>query len=59
MEQQKKARACPECNSGDYRFRSRKKIAAENGKPEAVETKYRCQLCNHEWREKVATSQCG
>ena len=32
---------------------------AENGKPEAVETKYRCQSCEHEWREKVEASLRG
>ena len=53
MEQQKTERACPKCKSRDYRFRSRKKIEAENGRPEAVETKYRCQGCGHEWRETV------
>jgi rubredoxin len=44
-------RCCPECKSVDYRFRSRKKIETENGKSQAVETKYRCQGCRHEWRE--------
>jgi transposase-like protein len=42
-------RACPACGSGDYQFRSRKKVA-EEGKGEAVETKYRCKACGHEWR---------
>ena len=51
MEQQK--RSCPECQSTEYQFRSRKKISAENGKPEAVETKYRCKACGHVWSEKT------
>jgi DNA-directed RNA polymerase subunit M/transcription elongation factor TFIIS len=46
-------RACPKCGSADYQFRSRKKII-EEGKPEAVETKYRCKKCDHEWRVKVS-----
>ena len=45
-------RCCPECKSTAYLFRSRKKIV-EDGKPEAVETKYRCKECGHEWRERT------
>ena len=44
-------KTCPACGSGNYQFRSRKKIA-EEGK-EAVETKYCCKSCNHEWKVKV------
>jgi len=45
-------RTCPACGSGDCTFRSRKKIAAQpdHGEGEAVETKYRCQACGHEWK---------
>ena len=50
MEQPK--RACPECKSQDYRFRGRKKIV-EDGKPEAVQTTYKCQACGHVWKESV------
>ncbi len=51
MDQQRPAaRTCPKCGSGDYQFRSRKKIPAGNGEPEAVETKYRCKACEHEWK---------
>jgi rubredoxin len=57
MEQKKSARVCPECGSGDYRFRGRKNIPPENGKPEAMETKYRCQACGHEWRERVGMKE--
>jgi DNA-directed RNA polymerase subunit M/transcription elongation factor TFIIS len=48
-------RACPECGSPDYAFRGRKKVAAEpeKGKSEAVETKYRCKGCGHEWKVRV------
>jgi rubredoxin len=46
-------RTCPKCGSGNYQFRSRKKIV-EAGKPRAVETKYRCKACTHEWRERAA-----
>ena len=52
MEQQKTSRTCPECKSPDYRFRGRKKIV-EDRKPDAVETKYRCQACGHVWKELV------
>jgi rubredoxin len=44
-------RVCPKCGSSDYVFRSRKKII-EVGKPEEVETKYRCKTCTHVWRER-------
>jgi DNA-directed RNA polymerase subunit M/transcription elongation factor TFIIS len=43
-------RTCPKCGSTDYRFRGRKTVAAEPGRAEAVETKYRCQACGHEWK---------
>jgi DNA-directed RNA polymerase subunit M/transcription elongation factor TFIIS len=55
MEQQIGGRACPECGSGDFQFRSRKKVTKE-GKGEAVETKYRCKACGHEWRERTAAA---
>jgi DNA-directed RNA polymerase subunit M/transcription elongation factor TFIIS len=45
-------RACPKCGSGDYQFRSRKKIE-EPGKSEAMETKYRCKACGQEWKERA------
>jgi len=45
-------KACPACGGQDYQFRSRRKVA-EEGKPEAVETKYRCKACGHEWRVRV------
>jgi DNA-directed RNA polymerase subunit M/transcription elongation factor TFIIS len=48
--EQKPTRICPACGSTDYQFRSRKKIPAENGQPEAMETKYRCKACGHEWK---------
>jgi len=45
-------RTCPACGSTDYAFRSRNKLAAqpEQGEGEAVETKYHCQGCGHEWK---------
>ena len=46
------AKTCPQCGSSDYAFRSRKKVTDEQGM-EAVETKYRCKACGHEWRQKV------
>jgi rubredoxin len=48
-----KTRTCPECGSGDYQFRSRRKVAVEAGRPETIETKYRCKACGHVWRERV------
>ena len=48
------AKTCPKCGSGDYTFRSRKKIEAAQGQAPAVETKYRCKACEHEWRVRVA-----
>jgi DNA-directed RNA polymerase subunit M/transcription elongation factor TFIIS len=49
------SRTCPACGSSDYAFRSRRKILAapEKGEAEAVETKYRCKACGHEWRVRV------
>jgi DNA-directed RNA polymerase subunit M/transcription elongation factor TFIIS len=49
---------CPQCGSDDYLFRGRKRIAAEpeKGQKEAVETKYRCKPCGHEWRVRVVAS---
>jgi len=46
MEQSKPIfRNCPNCGSGEYTFRGRKKIAPEPGQAEveAVETKYCCK----------------
>ena len=51
-----KNRTCPACGSGEYAFRSRKKIEPKNGQEAAVETKYRCKACQHEWKEKVAAA---
>ncbi len=51
-------KTCPKCGSGDYQFRSRKKIEADpdKGEPEAWETKYRCRACGKEWRVRVAVN---
>ena len=51
-EKQTARRSCPACRSEKYLFRGRKKIAPE-GKPEAVETTYRCKECEHSWKERV------
>ena len=48
------AKNCPKCGSGEYLFRSRKKVESRSGEPEAVETKYRCKDCGHEWKVRVA-----
>ena len=50
------AKTCPKCGSEHYMFRSRKQIEATSGKEPAVETKYRCKTCGHEWKVTVATS---
>ena len=44
-------KTCPSCGGSNYQFRSRKNVADENG--EAVETKYRCKGCGHEWKVRV------
>ncbi len=61
MDQHLAARTCPECGSGDYTFRSRKKTVPEPGQEgeEAIETKYRCKACNHEWRVRVPVTGAG
>lgn len=46
-------RTCPECGADKYLFRGRKKIPAEAGQEEAMETKYRCEVCEHVWTERV------
>ena len=48
-------KTCPKCGSGDYEFRSRKKLPPEAGEegPIQIETKYRCKSCHHEWRVKI------
>lgn len=55
MEQQPGTRKCPKCSSGDYVFRGRRKIAAnsEKNEPAAVETKFACRACGHQWKERV------
>jgi hypothetical protein len=53
MDKQEPAfKSCPKCGSGEYTFRGRKKIAPApgHGEAEAVETKYRCKACAHEWK---------
>jgi transposase-like protein len=56
MEQQTPtSRTCPACGSGDYQFRSRKKVEFEPGK-EAIETKYRCKKCGREWKVRTAAA---
>jgi DNA-directed RNA polymerase subunit M/transcription elongation factor TFIIS len=54
MDQPATSRICPACGSGEHKFRSRKKIAADEGESEAVETKYRCKGCGKEWRVKTS-----
>ena len=54
MDQPATSRTCPACGSGAYTFRSRKKIVAEKGESEAVETKYRCKTCGKEWRVRTS-----
>jgi DNA-directed RNA polymerase subunit M/transcription elongation factor TFIIS len=46
-------RTCPACGSDNYLFRGRKKIEAQDGKPEETETRYRCKECDHGWKERV------
>jgi DNA-directed RNA polymerase subunit M/transcription elongation factor TFIIS len=53
--QQPAGRTCPACGSTDYSFRSRKKIEAAEGQQPAVETKYRCKACGHEWKLRVTS----
>jgi DNA-directed RNA polymerase subunit M/transcription elongation factor TFIIS len=53
------ARRCPKCSSREYLFRGRKKIAGERGQEAAVETKYRCKSCGHEWRVRVPVKEAG
>ncbi len=42
-------RTCPACASDDRVFRVRRAVAvkADDGRRDAVETKYRCRACGH------------
>jgi transposase-like protein len=53
------AKTCPKCRSDDYAFRSRKKIEVDpdKGEPAAVETKYRCKACGHEWKVRTVNAE--
>jgi hypothetical protein len=44
--------------SADYMFRSRKKVAPEQGQGggAVIETKDRCKACGHEWRVRTPAS---
>ena len=44
------------CGSGDYAFRGRKSIEPGEGQAAAVETKYRCKACSHEWKVRAPES---
>jgi DNA-directed RNA polymerase subunit M/transcription elongation factor TFIIS len=48
------AQCCPECGSREYVFRGRKQVAAAPGQEAAIETKYLCKVCGHEWKVRVA-----
>jgi DNA-directed RNA polymerase subunit M/transcription elongation factor TFIIS len=50
---------CPKCGSTEYQFRSRKTIVLEKDQGEAVETKYRCKACGHEWRARTPVHGTG
>jgi transposase-like protein len=50
------AKTCPKCGSGNDQFRSRKKVAAEDGQGEQTETKYRCKECGHEWKVRAGAA---
>jgi hypothetical protein len=52
-------RACPECGSESYSFRSRKQIEATMGKGPELETKFRCKDCEAEWGLSHAESMVG
>jgi hypothetical protein len=43
MEPTSTGRSCPKCGSNGYLFRGRKKVSADPGKAEAVETGCRCK----------------
>jgi hypothetical protein len=61
MDQPLAAKTCPQCGSGNYAFRSRKKVGPEPGQQgeEAIETKYRCKECSHEWRVRAPVTGAG
>lgn len=46
-------RACPECGSENYAFRSRRQIEATAGSGPELETKFRCKECEAEWKERA------
>jgi transposase-like protein len=54
-----KTRKCPACSSNDYAFRSRKKLVSKEAQSEAIETKFRCKACQHEWKERSPGDSAG
>lgn len=46
-------KTCPKCESKEYRFRARRTLPADKGKPAATETKYQCAACGHQWAVRV------
>lgn len=54
MERIKKT--CPKCGRSEYMFRSRKTIDATEGQEAAIETKYRCKVCEQVWKVRVPKS---
>ena len=51
MERTKKT--CPKCGKSEYLFRSRKTIEPAAGQEAAIETKYRCKVCEEVWKVRV------
>ena len=52
MERTKKT--CPKCGRSEYLFRNGKTIVAAEGHEAAVETKYRCKVCEEVWKVRIA-----
>lgn len=50
---------CSDCGSQDYVFRGRKWLRANPavGQDAAVETKYTCRSCGHNWKTRLPTAE--
>jgi hypothetical protein len=50
---------CPKCARPDYQFRSREKVAGEDGEVHAFDTKYRCRACTQVWTMRTPVKAAG
>jgi hypothetical protein len=54
---QQQTRSRPACGSTDYVFKGWKRVPTEPGQAPAIETKYACRVCGHEWKVRVTLAR--